>query len=203
MFMLEPISHWAQVKQFNDLLLACFNRFWIRICRTKLQPTFSESGVDSPGSFPPTGNRRQGGFTEWVLGTLPEDEARSFRPCDKVQRHPRSNQVGYIYQYFVLPENERIPTKPLITIHLLNNIVAVKLSYNEHSVITNRYKGQIDNFTTQINQVITNTNGRSRAVHYSRVWLYIQIFSPKSHFQGCWLGMSSCPNSIFCMTYNS
>ncbi len=60
----------------------------------------------------------------------------------------------------------------------------MKLGYNEHSVITNsvvnahsvitnRFLGQIGYYSTQINPVITNKNGRSRAVRYNRVWPYI------------------------------
>ncbi len=44
-----------------------------------------------------------------------------------------------------------------------------ELGYNEHSVITNKFLDEIGHFTTQMNPVITNKNGRSRAVRYNRV----------------------------------
>ncbi len=44
-----------------------------------------------------------------------------------------------------------------------------ELGYNEYSVITNKYFGKIGRFTTQMNPVITNKYGRSRAVRYNRV----------------------------------
>jgi hypothetical protein len=40
---------------------------------------------------------------------------------------------------------------------------------NEHSVITNLFSSQIGYFSTHINPVITNKNGRSRAVRCNRV----------------------------------
>ncbi len=54
----------------------------------------------------------------------------------------------------------------------------VKLGYNEHSVITNKYLGKIGHFSTQIYPVITKPgyterNGRSRVVLYNRVWLTV------------------------------
>ncbi len=41
---------------------------------------------------------------------------------------------------------------------------------NEHLVITNRFLGQNGHFRIQINPVITNKNGRFRAVRYNRVF---------------------------------
>jgi hypothetical protein len=49
------------------------------------------------------------------------------------------------------------------------NSVMTNSVVNEHSVITKRYLGQIGHFTTQMNPVITNKNGRSRGVRYNRV----------------------------------
>ncbi len=40
------------------------------------------------------------------------------------------------------------------------NSVIKNLVVNENLVVTNRFKGQIVHFTTQINPVITNKNGR-------------------------------------------
>jgi hypothetical protein len=40
--------------------------------------------------------------------------------------------------------------------HCINDVTTVKLGYNEHSVITNRFLSQIGYFDTQINPVITN-----------------------------------------------
>ncbi len=46
---------------------------------------------------------------------------------------------------------------------------------NEHSVIANRILGLIGYISTQINSLITNKNGRSRAVRYNRVLLYLNF----------------------------
>ncbi len=54
-----------------------------------------------------------------------------------------------------------------------------KVQWN--SVITNKYLGKIGHFSTQMNPVITNKNGRSRAVRYNRLWLC--HLSQKSHFR--------------------
>lgn len=93
------MATWAQVK--NNLMKFCsarVGRFWFRICRTKLQPTFSKSRMDSPWSFPPTGNQRTGGFTKWLLRTLLEDKARNLSIDDAVQWNPRSNKVSNIFR---------------------------------------------------------------------------------------------------------
>ncbi len=58
----------------------------------------------------------------------------------------------------------------------LHKFSTVKLGYNEHSVITTRFLSQIGHFSAQINPNITNNSVRSRAVRYSRVWLFL-IFS--------------------------
>ncbi len=58
----------------------------------------------------------------------------------------------------------------------LQNLVITHSVVNEHSVIMNRFYGQIGHFTSQINPVITNKIGRSRAVHYNRVWLYLKEY---------------------------
>ncbi len=55
--------------------------------------------------------------------------------------------------------------------YILWNSVITNLVVNEH-VITNRFLGQIGHFSTQMNPVITDVNGRSRAIRYNRVWLY-------------------------------
>ncbi len=60
------------------------------------------------------------------------------------------------------------------------NSVITNSVANEHSVITNRFIGQIGQSSTQIDPVITNPgyneqlNCRSRALRYNRVWLYIR-----------------------------
>ncbi len=70
---------------------------------------------------------------------------------------------------------------------------------NEHSVITNRFLGQIGHFTTQINTVITNKNGKSQAVRYNRISLYIVLYFFCAHLlfvfvvvQGrCWFVLAT------------
>ena len=93
-------NHLAIEYKLNNLMKlgsACFNRFRIRICRTKLQPPFSEPRVDSPRSFSPTGDQRQGGYTERIPGTLSEDEARNLRVRDEVQWNSRSYEVVKLF----------------------------------------------------------------------------------------------------------
>ncbi len=59
----------------------------------------------------------------------------------------------------------------LIRIFFLNTVKLGynELGYNEHSVKTNIFLSQIGHISTQINPVITNRNGCSRAVRYNRV----------------------------------
>jgi hypothetical protein len=56
-----------------------------------------------------------------------------------------------------------------------------ELGYNEHSVITNEYFGPKCKLTAQIDPVITNGFGRSRAVRYNRVSLYFKLFFNESN----------------------
>ncbi len=52
----------------------------------------------------------------------------------------------------------------------------MKLGYNEHLVITNRFLNQMGHFSTYINLVITNPSyneqKRLQAISYDRVWRY-------------------------------
>ncbi len=51
------------------------------------------------------------------------------------------------------------------------NKVITNLIVKEYSDMTNRIWSQIDHFSTQINLIRWNKNGRSRAVRYNRVSL--------------------------------
>ncbi len=72
-----------------------------------------------------------------------------------------------------------IEVKNCIFNHLQNGLPitiqssdALDIQWN--SVITNNFLGKIGHFSAQMNPVITNKNGRSRA-RYTRVWLYVYI----------------------------
>jgi len=53
----------------------------------------------------------------------------------------------------------------------------IQFGYNEHSVITNKNAGPKWRFTTNIKPAITHTFGRSQAVRYNWVWLYLNTTS--------------------------
>ncbi len=79
-------------------------------------------------------------------------------------------------------------------IELQRNSVITNSVVYEHSVITNRFSGQIGHFTTLNNPVIANKNGRSRAFRYNRASLY--LFWPLG-------GGVPCSNLVeFCRIWN-
>jgi hypothetical protein len=51
----------------------------------------------------------------------------------------------------------------------------MKHGFNEHSVITNNFLGEIGHFSTQLNPALTNQNKRFRAIRYNRVSLFLKL----------------------------
>ncbi len=85
-----------------------------------------------------------------------------------------------VHGYSVLRFSESYNRVRLYFIRIFNmkfNLIrtTMKLGYNEHSVIPNIILSHIGHFSSQINLVITNTNGRSRAVRYKRVWKFNRV----------------------------
>jgi hypothetical protein len=55
-------------------------------------------------------------------------------------------------------------------------VSTVKLGYNEHSVIANRFLSRFGYFNTQINSVITYKNGWFRAFRYLHLFFFCSFF---------------------------
>jgi hypothetical protein len=72
-----------------------------------------------------------------------------------------------LYLFIRTFRNKRKILKEYLSWKIIVQVLStMKLGYNEHAVITNRFLSQIGYFKTQINPVITNKNSWPRAVRY-------------------------------------